>query len=158
MIGRFVMDYKFNEISQEQAEKILNWHYEGEYSFYDYKNDEENLVKLMSPRGDIYYMVKKGNEEVGFFCYEIEEDSAEIGLGMKPDLTGRGMGLVFLKAGINFAISKYNPKEITLSVATFNKRAIKVYERAGFESVKTFMQDTNSGRFKFLKMEYEWTK
>jgi [ribosomal protein S18]-alanine N-acetyltransferase len=158
MIGGVVMDYKFNEVSQEQAETILNWHYEGEYSFYDYENDEENLVKLLNPHGDIYYMVKKGNDEVGFFCYEIEEDSVEIGLGMKPELTGRGMGLDFLKAGINFAISKYNPKEITLSVATFNKRAIKVYEKAGFESVKTFMQDTNGGRFKFLKMEYEWTK
>ncbi len=111
----------------------------------------------MSPRGDIYYMVKKGNEEIGFFCYEIEEESLEIGLGMKPGLTGRGMGLDYLNAGINFAISKYNPKKITLSVATFNKRAIKVYKRAGFAIVKTFMQDINGNRLEFLKMEYDWT-
>ena len=84
------MDYKFNEISPEQAEKILNWHYEGEYSFYDYKNDEESLVNLLSPHGDIYYLVIKANDEVGFFCYEIEEDSVEIGLGMKPELTVGG--------------------------------------------------------------------
>ena len=68
------------------------------------------------------------------------------------------MGLDYLKAGINFAISKYNPKEITLSVATINKRAIKVYERAGFESVQTFMQETNDNRFEFLKMEYKRPK
>ncbi|UOR13910.1 GNAT family N-acetyltransferase [Halobacillus amylolyticus] len=153
------MDYNFSEISKKQAEKISNWHYEGEYSFYDYENDEEDIAELLSPRGDIYYMVKKGNEEIGFFCFETEEDSVEIGLGMKPELTGRGMGLDFFKAGLNFAISKFNPKEITLSVATFNKRAIKVYKRAGFESVKTFMQqDEDGSQVEFLKMEYEWTK
>lgn len=77
---------------------------------------------------------------------------------MKPELTGRDLGLDFFKAGLRFAISKYNPNEITLSVATFNDRAINVYKKAGFESVETFMQDTNGSRFEFLKMKYECAK
>ncbi len=81
--------------------------------------------------------------------------NVKIGLGMKPELTGKGMGLDFLKAGLSYAISKYNPKVITLLVATFNERAIKVYKKAGFESVETFNQDINGSRFEFLKMKYE---
>lgn len=151
------MDFNFSKMSQEQAERVSKWHYEGEYSFYDFENDEEDLEELLSPHGDNYYMVEKGNEEVGFFCFETKNDSVEIGLGMKPELTGRGMGLNFFKAGLNFAISKYNPQEITLSVATFNKRAIKVYEKAGFVSANTFMQQDDDGsQVEFLKMRYEW--
>lgn len=155
------MGFKFSEMSQVQAESIAsNWHYEGEYSFYDAEADEEDLAELLDPseRGDKYYMVKKGNEEIGFFCFEVGHDSVDVGLGMKPELTGKGLGLKFLEAGLRYVLSKYNPKEITLSVATFNKRAIKVYKRAGFEPAETFMQDTNGSRFEFLKMKYECAK
>ncbi|MFD1850844.1 GNAT family N-acetyltransferase [Oceanobacillus bengalensis] len=155
------MEYSFNKMSQEQAEDIAsNWHYEGKYSFYNFSADEDDLAELLNPqeRGDKYYIVKKGNEEIGFFYFANEGKSVDIGLGMKPELTGRGMGLDFLKAGLSYAISNYNSKEITLSVATFNERAIKVYKKAGFESVKTFMQDTNGSRFEFLRMKYECSK
>ncbi|ASK64098.1 GNAT family N-acetyltransferase [Virgibacillus phasianinus] len=155
------MDYIFNKMSQEQAENIAsNWQYEGEYSFYDFAADEEDLAELLSPeeRGDSYYIVKEGNDEIGFFYFEHGDVSVEIGLGMKPELTGKGMGLNFLEAGMNYAMTQYNPKEITLSVATFNERAIKVYKKAGFESVETYMQDTNGSRFEFLKMKYECAK
>lgn len=152
------MKYNFKKMSQKQAENIaLNWHYEGEYSFYDFEADEEDLAELLSPqeRGEKYYIVKKDDEEVGFFYFENEGDFVVIGLGMKPELTGNGMGLEFLRAGMRYAISKYNPNEIKLAVATFNERAIKVYQRAGFETDGTYMQDINGSQFEFLKMKYD---
>ncbi|GGK06104.1 N-acetyltransferase [Lentibacillus kapialis] len=155
------MNYIFNKMTQEQAESIaLNWHYDGEYSFYDLAADEEDLAEFLSPqeRGDKYYIVNKGNEVIGFYNFNHKGYSVDIGLGMKPELTGKGLGLDFLQAGLDFAISTYNPNEITLSVATFNERAIKVYKKAGFESVSTFMQDTNGSRFEFVKMRYECTE
>ena len=78
-----------------------------------------------------------------------------IGLGMKPNLTGRGNGVQFVKAGIAYAKSKYNAKQIILSVATFNQRAIKVYKKIGFKEIETFIQNTNGGSFEFLKMMYD---
>lgn len=59
-----------------------------------------------------------------------------IGLGMKPNLTGRGKGVEFVKAGIAYAKSKYNPKQIILSVAIFNQRAIKVYKKMDLRKSK----------------------
>ncbi|MGF2715207.1 GNAT family N-acetyltransferase, partial [Bacillus cereus] len=48
----------------------------------------------------------------------------------------------------------YKCDYITLSVAAFNERAIKVYKKAGFEAVGTFIQKTNGSCFEFLKMNY----
>ncbi len=39
------------------------------------------------------------------------------------------------------------------AVALFNKRAIKVYEKIGFQSVERYMQKTNGGEFEFIKMK-----
>ena len=152
------MEYEFEFMTQEQAEEIaFNWHYDAEYSFYDMKADKEDLAEFLDTqkRGDSYFVVTKDDDIIGFFSFnKIAINTIDIGLGMRPNLIGKRNGSGFLKAGLEFAKSKYSPKKITLSVATFNQRAIKVYRKLGFEDVGTFMQDTNGSRFEFLKMTY----
>jgi ribosomal-protein-alanine N-acetyltransferase len=57
---------------------------------------------------------------------------------MRPDLTGRGLGEDFVRAGLRFARETYSPPAFRLTVASFNRRAIRVYQSAGFEAVETF--------------------
>jgi [ribosomal protein S18]-alanine N-acetyltransferase len=153
------MAYEFSVITQEQAENIaLNWHYDGEYSFYDMVADEEDLAEFLNPeeRGNSTFAVTKENELVAFFSFsQVADRTFDIGLGMRPDLTGKGNGIEFLRAGINFIQSEFKPDKITLSVATFNLRAIKLYRKIGFKDVETFIQDTNRSTFEFQKMEYK---
>jgi len=40
-----------------------------------------------------------------------------------------------------------------LAVADFNKRAIKLYEKLGFETSETYLQETNGGQYSFVKMK-----
>lgn len=155
----FLMKNRIERMTQEQAEEIaFHWHYEGEYSFYDMEADEEDLQELLSAeaRGDAYYSVIQGQELVGFFCFfPVSNQTIEIGLGMKPELTGKGKGQQFVEAGIQYIISKSRPDHLTLSVATFNQRAIKVYKKAGFVEEGSFLQETNGGRYLFIKMNYQ---
>lgn len=102
------------------------------------------------------FVVIKDYEVIGFFSFDKAPDNTiDIGLGMRPDLTGKGNGLEFLKAGIEFIKTNYKPDNITLSVTIFNQRAIKAYQKIGFKVVNTFIQDTNGSSFEFLKMTYE---
>ncbi|WP_020059552.1 GNAT family N-acetyltransferase [Bacillus sp. 123MFChir2] len=152
------MGYIFKVMTQEEAREIAyNWHYEGKYSFYDMEADMEDLEEFLNDemRGDNTFVVQENDRVVGFFSFhKIDNQTVDIGLGMRPDITGNGLGLKFVKAGLAFSKKKYHPKYMTLSVVTFNKRAIKVYKKAGFEAVGTFVQETNGSRFEFFKMMY----
>jgi RimJ/RimL family protein N-acetyltransferase len=93
---------------------------------------------------------------VGFYYFEQKADALEYGLGLRPDLAGRGLGLEFVLAGLEFARRRFAPERIVLNVAAFNDRARIVYERAGFrltgKHVRTF---SRWGDVEFLEMEEE---
>ena len=152
------MDYIFQKMTQEQAETIaFIWKYENEYSFYNMTADEEDLKDFLNSelRENSHFSVYKDNELIGFFTFNIKEPRiVNIGLGMKPQLVGKGEGLNFLLAGMEYAKNKYSPLFFSLIVAAFNLRAIKVYERAGFIKTETFIQETNGGKYDFIKMLY----
>jgi len=127
-------------MTTEYAQQISRWKYDGIYSFYDH--DESNIAGYMD---DAYFACIDDNGElIGYFCYgndaqipTIEEDvyddnSLDIGLGLRPDLCGKGHGSAFMLKGMDYAQELYNTKNFRLSVAAFNERAVKLYTKAGF--------------------------
>jgi hypothetical protein len=48
--------------------------------------------------------------------------AVDVGLGLRPDLTGRALGLGFMLAGLEFARRRFAPDGFRLSVAAFNER------------------------------------
>ena len=111
------------------------------------------LYKGTGNKDDGYSAFEATNEElVGWFAFSCEGDCVALGLGLRPDLTGRGFGLAYLEAGLAFAEQRFRPSRFRLSVATFNERAIRVYERAGFTPLRTFDHATNGGIHQFLEM------
>lgn len=150
------MQFSFYPMGQSDAEKIATWHYEGIYSFYDMENDPEDLQELLSPekRGENYWSVFSNGVLIGFVALFRDGLSMEIGLGLRPDLTGKGLGSIFLNEIEQF-IRKSFPavSKLCLSVASFNIRAQKVYQRAGYLPCKQEMITTNGGQYPFLVME-----
>ncbi|MGM0847030.1 MAG: GNAT family N-acetyltransferase [Bacillota bacterium] len=149
--------YEFSQMTEEMALEIAyQWKYDDKYSFYDMTADEEDLKEFLESNREGYYIVRKDSRVIGYFCFE-QSDSGQIqiGLGMKPEYTGKGLGLEFFQKGVEFALSHFQTDDLTLSVASFNKRAIKVYQKAGFAPVQTFMQTTNGSIYEFVKMKYE---
>jgi ribosomal-protein-alanine N-acetyltransferase len=143
-------------MTQDEAEAIAQWRYDPPYDFYDADADHRDLAELLSPsqRGDKYFSAHdSGGELVGYFGLVHRDGVVGIGVGLRPDLTGRGLGQQFLEAGMAFSREAFSPRRFKLSVAAFNRRAIKVYERAGFTTTRSFEHETNGGMFPFVEME-----
>jgi ribosomal-protein-alanine N-acetyltransferase len=111
---------------------------------------------LLDParRGEAYWAAQdEAGELVGYFSFKPkDEETLELGLGLRPDLTGQGLGGSFLAAGLEFARTHFAPARFVLSVATFNERAIRVYERAGFGRERIYMHSTNGGEWEFVEI------
>jgi [ribosomal protein S18]-alanine N-acetyltransferase len=162
MKTRFV----FSLMDKADAETIQTWHYEGAYAVYNMGNNEEGLAELVDRRSPYYSVRDERGDLVGLFnvgTSALVEESNEpgiygedriitIGLGMRPDAMGKGMGLTFVQACLDFARREFAPKHFQLYVFTWNKRAIRVYERAGFQSVRIFWQHNIHGKREFLEM------
>jgi len=149
------MQFLFKAMSETDAQAIANWHYEGIYAFYDMDQDIEDLEELLDPHswtGKYCSVVDERGELVGFFSFEKEDGAVVIGLGLGPDCTGRGLGQAFVEAGLEYAKQKFGPATFRLSVAAFNQRAIRVYEKLGFQADGTFTAATNGGQHEFLRM------
>lgn len=154
--GEHPVQFRIESLTQSDAETIATWHYEGEYAFYDAEADAEDLAELLDPalRGDSMFGVRDGEGKlIGFFAFQVADGVVDFGLGLRPDLTGKGLGADFAHAGLDFAQSRFSPKNIQLRVAAFNKRAIKVYQQIGFREVEHYMNRTNGGEFEFVRME-----
>jgi len=137
-------------VKKQDIENILGWTYEEPYSFYNIGHEKEVIEELLD--GSYYVMKNEKGEIVSFYCFGkaaqvsidkqcdvyMDKDIVDIGLGMRPDLTGQGKGIEFLTRGLAFAREKFSTTKFRLTVATFNQRAIKVYEKAGFKKEKVF--------------------
>ncbi len=151
------MTHQFTVLTQPQAETIAYaWHYEGDYAFYNMEADEEDLAEFLdaAQRGQSVFAVASDGELVGFVSVaQTDAETVDLGLGMKPDLTGNGSGRAFVTSILDFVNTTYAPRRITLSVAAFNVRAIRVYEACGFKQTGSFQQPTNGSTFTFIQME-----
>ena len=142
-------------MAQADAEAVAGWRYPEPFSFYDWTADEDDLAELLDAdrRGEAYFAVEDDDGElVGYFSFKPEGRTLVVGLGLQPDLTGRGLGSGFLAAGLDFGRERFAPEWFSLAVATFNERAIKVYERAGFERARVYMHETNGAEWEFVEM------
>lgn len=152
------MTYTFKLMNQKDAEIISKWQYSGSYSFYNAENDAEDLEELLDPeqRGYHYYSAFKDEELAGFFTFYYDRFNRDtvIGLGLAPHLTGKGLGGQFIHEGMDFGLKLFPGTTMyKLSVACFNKRAITIYQRNGFQEKEMTMVETNGGLYRFLQME-----
>lgn len=151
------MTYHFSTLTQPQAETIaFTWHYDGAYAFYNLEADADDLVEFLdaNQRGQSVFAITSDSELIGFVSIsQTDVETVEIGLGMRPDLTGSGNGRAFLSSILDFIEATYAPRRITLAVAAFNERAIRLYETGGFKQTGSFQQPTNGSVYDFVRME-----
>jgi [ribosomal protein S18]-alanine N-acetyltransferase len=153
-----VSAWTFTPMTQAEAEEIAGWRYPDEYAFYDADFIPEGMGELLDPaqRRDEYHAARgPGGRLEGFAQLEPGAGGAtEIGVGLRPDLTGRGLGQAFTEAVIELA-RRHGAGRITLAVAAFNARAIRVYERCGFAETARHSRRLGGRDWEFVDMELQ---
>jgi [ribosomal protein S18]-alanine N-acetyltransferase len=136
-------DFRFTPMTESAAQAIVTWLYAKPYDIYNVDLEErESTVRGLLDPVNRYFAAWLLEELAGFACFGpdarvpggdyIDECIVDVGLGLRPDLTGKGIGLPFVNAIVAFATKEDRPQKLRLTVAVFNQRAIRVYERAGF--------------------------
>ncbi len=146
------MNGRVVRVTVDMANEILTWKYEKPYDIYNNEWTEAWVRELVG--GSYYALVEDGHQLIGYFCTGAsaqvpdghqsgvyEEGLVDIGLGMKPSLTGQGRGYSFCSCILRFLEEKYENIPIRLTVAKFNQRAIHVYEKLGFRMEDEFSSD-----------------
>jgi ribosomal-protein-alanine N-acetyltransferase len=142
------MSFTFSPMTEDDARAVVAWRYEPPYDVYDVlpAHRDETAQSFVDPSLG-YHAARLDGELVGFCCFgadarvpggDYRDDLLDVGLGLRPDRTGRGIGLEFVRSVLAFAEATRAPSGCRLTVAGFNERAIRVYERAGFRLAHTF--------------------
>lgn len=149
-------------MTAELASQAASWRYPGEYAVYncDEGGDPGELLD-----GGSYGVLNSSRELIGFYQFgagaripTVEENAypdgpLDMGLGMRPDLCGLGLGTAFVGAGIRFAQESLSAGKLRLTVAGFNLRAQKVYERCGFTPTGSVTHRATGGDYVIMLMD-----
>ena len=119
---------------------ILGWRYRGEYSSYDL--DASDRATLVDANND-YLAVRLRTELIDFVCPGSEarvsgmtEDPAavDIGVGIRPDLTGRGKSRRLLPAILMALDRRLGRVTFRALIKGWNHRAQRAAVHAGFRA------------------------
>lgn len=156
MRGRKGRIFGIVPMTGELAAKIAAWEYPGEYAVYNW--DEGSPVDELLD-GSSYALLNSARELAGFYQFgagaripTVEEGAysdgpLDIGLGLRPDLCGLGFGEPFVQCGIRLAREELGACAVRLTVAGFNIRARRVYERCGFKTVGPVTHKVSNAQF-----------
>ena len=152
------MYMKIVPMNSEHAKDILEWHYPGFLSFYDMRHYPEDIEEILDKRlyGDTLFSVIDGRGElIGELTLTPTGEEIEIGVGLRPDLVGKGLGSELLEKGMEFARSRSIFRRFVIRVWKLNGRAIRLYQKAGFRIEGEYLNQIEGIPFRFLTMSRE---
>ncbi|WP_404451527.1 GNAT family N-acetyltransferase [Virgibacillus necropolis] len=138
-----------SKMTKDLAVDALQWRYEKPYDLYNNELNSEAIDEMLD--NSYFGIVNEENELIGYYCTGIsarvpagnkinayDEERIDIGVGLKPNLTGKGFGSTFFSFILEDIVRTHPNIPMRLTVATFNKRAIRLYEKFGFVEQKKF--------------------
>ncbi|WP_055105437.1 GNAT family N-acetyltransferase [Paenibacillus ihumii] len=132
------IQFQIVPMEEHHGEAISTWRYDSPYDIYSWLPWEQMKaldVEFGNPvlRAEQYVSVLDNEGELaGFAQYFPMENVTRLGIGMRPDLCGHGLGKSFVLTIVKEAQRRAPSNVIDLEVLTWNTRAIRAYQKAGF--------------------------
>jgi [ribosomal protein S18]-alanine N-acetyltransferase len=145
-------------MTAEYAADIVTWRYPAPYDCYDMTGADPGF--MLDPRNEVYALVTSGGRELaGFRSFgadgqvpggAYDDWALDTGGGLRPSLTGRGLGRTAILTGLEFGRQRFAPAAFRVTVASFNARALRVVTSLGFRPVSSFAATTDGRSFDIL--------
>lgn len=120
---------------------LSSWRRDGPGQFYDlWPGDEERAAQVLSAESPHFVLLDADQAVVGYFCVgpaariaggRYDESSVDLGLVLRPDLTGAGRGTAWTPAVVGFVARRYG-RPVRITIAARNQPALRMVARLGF--------------------------
>ncbi len=143
------MPFTFHPIDESSARAVLAWRYPPPYEVYneDPAHSEQVVQEVLRPDYHYYRMAEGDDPLIAYCCFgpdarvtggDYALEALDLGLMVRPDLNGRGRGHKFAAAVLEFAQRSFPHKVWRVTIAEFNQRAQRVWQKLGFRRVQVF--------------------
>ena len=155
------MSYLVRPLTLPYARRMIGWAYPPPYDVYSLT--AESLPVLLNPDFRYHVVLCLSGDLIGFCCFG--EDARvcvgdysrgepwvlDVGVGIRPDLTGQGRGKEFVLAVLKFASRAFLPGVFRATIADFNQRSLRTFRRCGFEINHRFCRQKDGQAFTQLE-------
>ncbi len=133
------------------AADITGWRYPAPYDCYDMTGADPGF--LLDPENG-FFALTDDDALIGFRSFgpdgqvpggSYDSSALDTGGGLRPELTGQGLGRRAIWTGLEFGRERFSPAAYRVTVAAFNGRALRVVEALGFSATDRF-EATTDGR------------
>ncbi|WP_246042441.1 GNAT family N-acetyltransferase [Cohnella pontilimi] len=153
--------FRLTPMTEEDGRQVCGWLYPEPYDRYRWPAWEQ-MVRQRKEFADPdirkaqYLAVRDERGELAGYVQLFALDRAiRLGLGLRPDLCDRGYGKEVTLLAVREAAKRRPWAEIDLEVETWNRRAIRVYEKAGFRAQDEYERQAGHGAVRVLCMVWQ---
>jgi ribosomal-protein-alanine N-acetyltransferase len=144
------------EMTHAHAAEIAGWRYPAPYDCYDMTGADP--AALADP-GRGFFALADETGLIGFRSFgpdgqvpggAYDGSALDTGGGLRPDLTGRGLGREAIATGLEFGRERFRPEAFRVTIAAFNVRAQRVVTALGFQPAGSFRGSANGRDYVIL--------
>jgi ribosomal-protein-alanine N-acetyltransferase len=149
---------KIEPLTTDQVRDFLQWQYSGPYAMYNMsaEDEETQILFFLDPQNGYFAITDNEGTLLGFCNFgadarvpggDYSVEAIDIGMGMRPDLTGQGNGKLYAGAVFDFAKIQYAGQQHRVTIAEFNQRAQQLCRKVGFKQVERFLREKDGRPF-----------
>jgi len=133
------MTYELRPLTAEQGEEMAQWRYPGPWAIYD-------VTGPLDPAEGFWSVLDGSGDVVGYACFGFEArvpglaecpGVLDVGVGMRPDLTGQGRGREFAEAVLAHGHAVSGIARLRAVVQDWNARSRRLLSGLGFVETGT---------------------
>lgn len=153
------MKFAFRPLTRAFVAESLSWRYEPPYDIYNVyvtPSQAAAAVATYFTGESEFRQIELDGVPIALVSFGLDgqvnggdysDDALDIGLGVAPEMTSKGFGTEIVQAIVDYAVRGMSPRALRVTIAAFNTRAQRVWQKNGFREVSRFVASGSGMKF-----------